>query len=49
MGASDYLLALAGKEYRSEFECRSVECDDLVRLGDRVCELAGELFHAECA
>mgnify|MGYP006911038490 CR=1 FL=1 len=47
IGLRDGLLM--SSEYRSDVECRCVSCDDMIRRGDWVCELAGELFHAECA
>ncbi|ALA06615.1 hypothetical protein SEA_NICHOLAS_98 [Mycobacterium phage Nicholas] len=34
--------------YKSDVECRCLSCDDMIRLGDEVQELSGELFHAEC-
>ncbi|QFG10334.1 hypothetical protein J4U00_gp107 [Mycobacterium phage DyoEdafos] len=34
--------------YRSDVECRCMDCDDMIRLGDEVVEYAGEMFHAEC-
>ena len=40
---------MAARDYVSDVECRCTQCDDLIRRGDFVCELAGELFHAECA
>lgn len=36
-------------EFAADFEgvC-GADCGDLIRLGDLVVDLAGEIFHAEC-